>query len=195
SSISASATRKGSAEAISTERPRRFSTPDAIADPRSRSPRAVRCWAPIKEPGGGVPPSSIASRRLRKLLHGVLIEAYKLPQIHREGSVFVLAEWVHARVHQRQFIVSSPVRNRPESRSCSHSTRPHSCCDTRHGSDPDCSARNHHVKRKYDLLIVHLHRCNRLQCMSASCRGTTPRRCRERHTAPTRSRGMSQHPW
>ena len=72
-----------------------------------------------------VPPTSIASRRLGKLLHGVLIEAYKLSQIHREGSVFVLAEWVHAqhgfqaahkngetqrvqaRVQQRQFIVSS----------------------------------------------------------------------------------------
>src|SRR6516162_7513824 len=39
---------------------------------------------------------SPASRRLGKLWHGVLIEAYKLSQIHREGSVFVLAEWVHA---------------------------------------------------------------------------------------------------
>jgi hypothetical protein len=35
-------------EAISTERPRRFSTPDAIADPWSRSPRAMRCSALIK---------------------------------------------------------------------------------------------------------------------------------------------------
>src|SRR5271157_2910214 len=69
---------------------------------------------------------SPASRRLRKLLHGVLIEVYKLSQIHGEGSVFVLAEWVHAqhgfqaghnngerqrvqaRVHQRQFIGQRP---------------------------------------------------------------------------------------
>src|SRR5438067_2502037 len=41
-------------------------------------------------------PPSIASRRLGKLLHGVLVEAYELSQIHREGSVCVLAEWVHA---------------------------------------------------------------------------------------------------
>src|SRR5271168_219174 len=95
SSISASAVRNGSAEAISTERPRRFSTPDAIADPWSRSPRAVRCSAPIKQPGG-VPPTASASRRLEKLLYGVLIEAYELSQIHREGSVCVVAEWVHA---------------------------------------------------------------------------------------------------
>src|SRR5262249_40041439 len=121
-SISASATRNGSAAAISTERPRRFSTPDAIADPWSRSPRAVRCSVPIKYPRGGVPPASIASRRLRKLLLDVLIEANKLSQSHREGSVFVPAERVHAqrgfqaghdngetqrvqaRVQQRQFI-------------------------------------------------------------------------------------------
>src|SRR6516225_6916203 len=86
----------GSAEAISTEHPRRFSAPHAIADPWSRSRRAVRCLAPIKSPGGDVPPKSIASRRRGKLLHGVLIEAYKVSHIHREGGVFVIAEWVHA---------------------------------------------------------------------------------------------------
>src|ERR1700746_2635151 len=95
-SISASATRNGSAEAISTERPRRFSTPDAIADPWSRSPSAVRRSAPIKETGGGVPTALSASRKLGKLAHGLLIEAYELSHIHWEGSAFVLAECVHA---------------------------------------------------------------------------------------------------
>src|SRR5271166_1375965 len=95
-SISASAARNWSAEAISTERPRRFSTPHAIADPWSRSPRAVRCSTPSKQQGGSASPTSIASRRLGKLWHGVLIEVYELSQIHREGSAFALAEWVNA---------------------------------------------------------------------------------------------------
>jgi hypothetical protein len=37
----------------------------------------------------------IASHRLGQLLLGVLIEAYKLSQIHREGSVSIRGEWVH----------------------------------------------------------------------------------------------------
>src|SRR5271165_4500530 len=54
---------------------------------------------------------SPASRRLRKLLHGVLIEVYKLSQIHGEGSVFVLAEWVHA---QHGFQAGHNNQPRPE---------------------------------------------------------------------------------
>src|SRR5262249_19676778 len=71
---------------------------------------------------------STAFRRVGKLSHGVLIEAYQLPHTHWEGSVFVLAERVHAqhgfqaahndgetqrvqaRVHQRQFIGQRPER-------------------------------------------------------------------------------------
>src|ERR1700735_5510909 len=68
----------------------------------------------------------MASRRLGKLLHGVLIEAYKLSHSDGKGSAFALAEWVHAqhgfqaahndgetqrvqaRIQQRQFIGQRP---------------------------------------------------------------------------------------
>src|SRR5580658_2468319 len=121
SSISASAVRNWSAEAMSTERPRRFRAAEAIADPCRRAPSEIRWSAPTKYPAGGVP-TSIASRSLGKRWHGVFIEADKLTQIHREGSEFARAERVHAqfgfqatynngetqrvqaRVHQRQVI-------------------------------------------------------------------------------------------
>jgi len=162
-SISASATREWVSRGDQHRASRADSQrPDAIADPWSRSPRAVRCSGRRSNRRAGASRQHrFASRRLGKLLYGVLIEAYKLSQIHREGSAFVLAEWgprparfsrrltrmgetqrVQARVHQRQFIVSFPggkQTRKPQLQPEYAGAR--SCCDTRHGSDPDCSAR------------------------------------------------------